>query len=160
MEKKIQYVAGFFFDEKLDNVWLIRKQKPDWQKDLLNGVGGKIEENEGPISAMVREFREEAGIYVYDWHKFCVIGDEDWEVTFFYSIAKNDFDFGRVKTMTDEIMIHIEAADVIYRKTISNLRWLIPMAIEHATKNLNYHVNYSPVNHSPHQQERGLNRKL
>lgn len=139
-----RYVAGFFFDPNLDNVWLIRKQKPDWQKDLLNGVGGKIEENEGPISAMVREFHEEAGMFIYDWKKFCVIEGNNWQVTFFYSIAQDDRHYNKVRTLTDEVLHSIEAADVIYRKTISNLRWLIPMAIDHATGNVAYRIEYMP----------------
>lgn len=60
MEKK--YVIAFLFDEDLKNVWLIEKQKPSWQKGLLNGIGGKTEPGETAIQAIVRELQEEAGI--------------------------------------------------------------------------------------------------
>jgi 8-oxo-dGTP diphosphatase len=53
------YVAGFLFDSKRENVVLIRKNKPEWQADKLNGVGGKIEDGEVPAAAMFREFTEE-----------------------------------------------------------------------------------------------------
>jgi 8-oxo-dGTP diphosphatase len=56
-----KYVLGFAFD-KSDNVILVRKQKPKWQKGLLNGVGGKIEIGETSSDAMFREFREETGL--------------------------------------------------------------------------------------------------
>jgi 8-oxo-dGTP diphosphatase len=54
------YVVGFAFDSR---GWfaMIEKQHPDWQKGLWNGIGGKIEKDEIPVDAMVREFHEEAG---------------------------------------------------------------------------------------------------
>jgi 8-oxo-dGTP pyrophosphatase MutT (NUDIX family) len=55
------YVVGFAFDQ-YDAVTLINKQKPAWQKDKWNGVGGKIEEGEDAAAAMAREFFEETGM--------------------------------------------------------------------------------------------------
>ena len=34
----------------------------EWQAGLLNGIGGKIEDGEAPIEALVREFAEETGV--------------------------------------------------------------------------------------------------
>jgi hypothetical protein len=34
-------VAGFLFRNNDTEVALIRKNKPDWQKGKLNGIGGK-----------------------------------------------------------------------------------------------------------------------
>ena len=51
-----EYVVGFMFSEE------ILKNKPDWQAGRLNGVGGKVEPNEYPDQAMVREFEEETGV--------------------------------------------------------------------------------------------------
>lgn len=56
----IEYVLGFAFYK--DKVILIKKNRPEFQKDKLNGIGGKIEKNEDAIGAMVREFKEETGI--------------------------------------------------------------------------------------------------
>ena len=58
----IYYVVGFLFNPDMTEVVLIKKNRPDWQKGLLNGVGGKIESGEDPITAMIREFKEETGI--------------------------------------------------------------------------------------------------
>jgi len=38
----IEMVVGFLFDNFSENVLLIKKNRPAWQKDRLNGVGGKI----------------------------------------------------------------------------------------------------------------------
>lgn len=51
-----RYVCGFLFHD--DNVLLVRKNRPDWQAGLLNGVGGKCEGHETPHFSMVREFQE------------------------------------------------------------------------------------------------------
>ncbi len=45
-----------------DNVLLIEKNRPEWQKGKFNLVGGKVEPGEKPIDAALREFHEEAGI--------------------------------------------------------------------------------------------------
>lgn len=57
---KTLYVLGFAFD-LYGAVAMIKKNKPEWMLGLWNGVGGKIELNEGPHEAMTREFREETG---------------------------------------------------------------------------------------------------
>lgn len=45
-----------------NNVLLIEKNRPEWQKGKFNLVGGKIEPGENPMDAALREFHEEAGI--------------------------------------------------------------------------------------------------
>ncbi len=62
----MDYVAGFYFSECGERVALIRKLKPEWQRGWLNGIGGKVEPGESPLSAMVREFEEEAGARIED----------------------------------------------------------------------------------------------
>lgn len=57
-----KYVVVFLFDKQFENVWLIEKQKPEWQKGCLNGIGGKIEEGEFPLQAAYRELEEESGV--------------------------------------------------------------------------------------------------
>lgn len=43
---------------------LVEKLKPEWQKNKLNLVGGKIEVGETPSQAAIRELKEESGITV------------------------------------------------------------------------------------------------
>lgn len=55
MKDPTHYVAGFMFNEDRTRVALIEKQKPDWQRGKLNGIGGKIEDDESPVEAMTSE---------------------------------------------------------------------------------------------------------
>lgn len=45
-----------------ENILLILKEKPDWQKGRLNLPGGKIQENESILDCAVRELKEETGL--------------------------------------------------------------------------------------------------
>lgn len=88
---KLDYVVGFAFSGHLDCVAMITKTKPEWQNGLLNGIGGKIEDGETPLQAMIREWDEECEILVdKDWKQFAVVaGRADngkiWRVVFFHT---------------------------------------------------------------------------
>lgn len=124
------YVCGFYFDntEMHRQVVLIWKNKPMWQKGKLNGVGGKIEDGEAPYDAMRREFKEECGIDHESWFPLVVLSDIEWRVYFFYAVGKVD-EFEYVQTMEDEEVAKIYVDRLDDFAHISNLRWLIPMAI-------------------------------
>jgi 8-oxo-dGTP diphosphatase len=66
-----KYVVGFLISGSL--VSLIKKNRPEWQKGKINGIGGKIEKGETPEQAMKREFYEEAGIRINKWKRFAVL---------------------------------------------------------------------------------------
>lgn len=118
------YVLGFLFSLDGKKVYLIRKQKPDWQKGRLNGIGGKIEPNESSFDAMVREFEEEGGVSIDSWKWFCTLGDDRrYEIRCYYAYShKIPF------TKTDE---EVTVCDTYNLPTdvIPNLNWLIPMAL-------------------------------
>ena len=132
------YVCGFTFSKDKRNVLLIKKNRPDWQKGLFNGLGGHIEKNETPSQAMVREFYEEAGYKTYSdsWIQFIKISDpsifHEWEVYFFFTFQEIEC----CRTMTDEEIKIIPVKDLYKYKTIQNLKWLIPMALDEDLKSL------------------------
>ena len=59
-----KYVLVFPYNgtPECNDVMLIRKAKPEWQKGRLNLVGGKVEPGESFFAAAEREFREETGL--------------------------------------------------------------------------------------------------
>lgn len=119
-----KYVLGFLFNKQGNMVWLIRKNKPEWQAGQLNGIGGKIEENETPGLAMQREFKEEAGLDIIDWKWYGTITDDNYfQVFCFYAYSDE-----MASTMTDEC-VGIYSSEFLPMNVIPNLRWLIPMAL-------------------------------
>lgn len=129
-KKLIEYVCGFYFDHKFKQVVLIWKNKPDWQKGKLNGIGGKIEKGELPITAMRREFYEETGILHNEWVDLITLTGEEWRVYFFCSIGKvNEFEYAETKEEEEVAKIEIERLLAWDFDHIPNLDWLIPMAM-------------------------------
>lgn len=129
----IRYVAGFAFNQREDEVMLILKQKPAWQAGKLNAIGGKIEQEESPLLAMIREFREETGLMVPDWRRFCILRgqsneNETWEVHFFITHLNTSIMAQATSMEREEVVIKfIESVGV--ENAIPNLPWLIQMAV-------------------------------
>lgn len=126
------YVVGFIMDPGYDKtVVLIKKNRPNWQKGKLNGIGGKFERDETPINAMIREGREEAGV-VCQRKEFChLTDDKTYKVYFFVSLDPTAVE--NAKTMTEEEIIKCEYYD-LPDNTLWNLRWLIPLALDISVK--------------------------
>lgn len=125
-----EYVVGFYFDRTFQQVVLIWKNKPDWQKGKLNGVGGKIEHGESPVDAMIREFNEETGVLHGDWTDLVVLSGTNWRVYFFCAIGEDDhFEYVESKEEEEVAKIEIERLLQWDFPHIANLDWLIPMAM-------------------------------
>lgn len=119
------WVVGFLFSGNLRRVVLIEKKRPEWQKGLLNGVGGKIELGETPRDAMRREFREETGVDIEEWREFCELRFKLGTVYFFAAVYNAD-----IKSVTDEKVDWYHTWEIPNLPTIPNSRWLVPMAID------------------------------
>lgn len=85
----MDYVLGFVFFK--NNVLLMLKQKPDWQKGLWNGIGGKIESNEPAIEAMRREAIEKIYIDYLDWKLMDTLYIDNVVLNVCFSISPNKF---------------------------------------------------------------------
>lgn len=126
-----RYVAGFMFDQEMQYVALIRKQKPEWQRGFLNGIGGHIEKTDSDaLAAMVREFEEETGLHTsrHQWSQYAEMNGTDWTVIFFAALG----DLNSVRTTSEET-VEIVDISAVYTKTrtmIENLPWLIALAID------------------------------
>lgn len=125
--KPQDYVCGFMFGLRSPRVVLIHKNRPPWQAGKLNGVGGKIEGDEEPKHAMVREFREEAGFHFEGWRLFCTIELSRGGRIYCYT-ASTDL-FGQAETRTDEEIETFHLGEISDLNTMPNVQWLIPMAL-------------------------------
>ena len=123
-----QYVAGFMFTNDCKNVILIRKKKPLWQEGKLNGVGGKIELNETPLNAMIREYHEEAGIMFDKWDNFLTVKYKSCIVYFFKGFS--DSCFYQSETKEIEIIEKISIDKFPSDEVIPNLNWIINLALD------------------------------
>src|SRR5262245_35983684 len=54
-----KYTLGFVFDSPREHILLVHKQRPEWQKGKINGIGGKYEPGESATTCIRRETREE-----------------------------------------------------------------------------------------------------
>ncbi len=112
--------SWFFYNDK--NVVLIEKKRPEWQKGLLNGVGGHVEKGEASEQVMRREFKEETSLDVGNWKLGVILSGKTFIVYFFYA----DGEIEKVCTTTDE-KIRIVEYTALPNKIIPNLKWLIPL---------------------------------
>jgi len=120
------FVCGFLFTPDRTKVLLIRKRRPTWQAGKLNGVGGKIEAfDESPLAAMVREFREEAGLLIPDWREVLTLTAPDWHTHFYRAFG----DVAAARAITDE-QLEVHPARALPPDTIPNLRWMIPLMLD------------------------------
>ena len=135
------YVVGFLFDDVMSKVTLIKKNRPEWQAGLLNGVGGKIEPTDiDSHHAMAREFKEETGVDILplEWRRFAILlNSPQWTLNVF--CAEDTIAQSQVKTVTDEEIVTLSVKEILeipYLRyvqpplaTIPNIPWLISMAI-------------------------------
>ena len=137
----MNYVLAFIYDQS-GNILLIRKNRPEALAGKLNGIGGKVEENELPIAAILREVKEETDLDI-DSNLLNYLGsfaNSIWSVpgkVYCYSMTIENFD--SVKQLTDETLrilpyknlesskidchalayIHMSAISEIHKKQIS-----------------------------------------
>ncbi len=120
------YTLGFVFNSELNEVLLIHKNRPEWQKGKINGPGGKVEPDEEPKACISREIREETGlsIPIHEWTAVGEMNHVEWNVQLFavsYKGKKYD-----VQSLTDE-KLEWFPTEKIPANVIPNLHWLIPL---------------------------------
>lgn len=127
------YSLGFAFNQDKTKLVLIKKTKPLWQNGLLNGVGGKVEPGELYINTMVREFEEETSVKTedYQWHQFAVMESDNLQMPCYTAIL-SEIQMKAIKTTTEEEIVIIDPNVIIVgiAKSVPNLKWLIPLALD------------------------------
>jgi len=122
------YVVGFFFDslEAPAKVALIRKNHPPWQQGLLNGIGGHVKNDETPLEAMRREFKEEAGCYCSEWEYALLLNAPGILLYVFRASGSVDL----LHSMTDELIEVCDLDGAWDVQCVTNLRWIIPLLLD------------------------------
>lgn len=137
------YTLGFAFSADRSRVVLIKKNRPAWQAGKLNGIGGKVEPGEDNATAMCREFAEECGVETTpsDWHYFTKIVGQMGAV---YCYRLFDDKALQAKSCSDEeIMIVDVSLDTIRKVAMSNLAWLIGIALDESQPIFFVEANYN-----------------
>jgi len=118
-----KYVLGFLFYQYYPVVYLIEKKRPEWQKEMFNGFGGKIEEGESPLEAIKREASEELSNsdtfhYMHCFTMICNFG-----VVWVYKVSTN---CDEVISLEDEQGSWFDVKS-LPEMSIPNIRWMIAM---------------------------------
>ena len=123
-----KYTVGFIFSSvNLNHVLLVHKQKPEWQKGRVNGVGGKVESGESPEECISRETKEETCLAIppKDWVLVGRIVQQAGDVAVFaaeYGGALADAKKG------DHEEVEWFPVASLPSTVIDNLKWMVPLA--------------------------------
>lgn len=131
-----EYVVGLSFTKNMQKICLIKKERPSRQEGYYNGIGGKIENDELPIDAMVREYLEETGVYLpkEEWDFLYFTEYENGNKVYFYRIFSDEI--LNAKTITDEEVVVADLLDVKHGdfKLVGDLEYYISLALSPATR--------------------------
>lgn len=119
-----EYSVGFLHDDS--RIVLIQKNRPDWQRYLLNGVGGHLEEGETGHDAMVREFEEETGVLVPKWEPFLTLEGTKSRIFCFAAYDTGHW-ISQVETKTDEQVFVRDLKSFNPLACVPNLEWIVPL---------------------------------
>lgn len=124
------YTLGFIFTPSLDRVLLVHKISPEWQAGKINGIGGKIEEGEDPLTCIVRETQEEAALITNPskWVYLGEMGSDTWRMHVFALIY--DGNINDAKSADKEKVEWFDPNALPPDVIISNLHWLVPLTID------------------------------
>lgn len=124
---KRKLVLAFIFDSSLQKVLLIHKNRPEWQKGKLNGIGGKLNPKERKEAGITREVHEETNLVISKWKYIGSLQNDKDLVYCFTTIYNNQLT--DALTTTDE-KIEWVAIDKLPLNVHPNLTWLIPLCID------------------------------
>lgn len=132
-----RYVVGFMFDPKMERVVFIKKTHgPESVIGKWNGVGGQIEDGEGPKDAMVREFKEETGLDTVKvmWEDVMDLEGPDFLICFYVTWNVR---IDQVRTMTDETVeiVHTNLIGRGYYEFAPSVQWLLWFLMDKSTYN-------------------------
>ena len=96
----MRVVVGIITDNK--EILLLKKNNPDWQKGLYNGIGGKVELNTTPLETIIKKCQEELGANISNWIELdSEITSSGIEIVYFLTTL-NENEIKKLQSQTDE----------------------------------------------------------
>ena len=96
----MNYVVGIVTDGS--KILLLRKNNPDWQKGLYNGVGGKVNLDVTPLEAIIRECQKEVGLEIPNWNQIETIPLQSGvDLTYFFAVIEEE-ELKKAQSLQDE----------------------------------------------------------
>ena len=96
----MRVVVGVITDNK--EILLLKKNNPDWQKGLYNGIGGKVELNTTPLETIIKKCQEELGVNISNWIELdSEISSSGIEIVYFLTTL-NEGEIKKLQSQTDE----------------------------------------------------------
>ncbi len=128
------YVVGFVFSKDFESVLLMHKNRPDWQKGLVNGLGGKVEEGESIHACVKREIYEECGLVTTEeqWIRSGKIYSPTMVVDFFGTT--HDGEMSDAVTKEDEEVEWFKVNNLPHN-LVENITWLIHITLDKLKNN-------------------------
>jgi|SaaInl4_135m_RNA_FD_contig_81_310136_length_3030_multi_3_in_0_out_0_5 8-oxo-dGTP pyrophosphatase MutT (NUDIX family) len=125
----INYCTGLMFNERIDRVVLIEKNRgPSHNIGRWNGVGGKVKPGEWANEAMQREFREEAGLDSPNWEHFATSYNDHHSLSWFRLFVPNP-EIYMVKTKESEHVAVCPFDTLDQRPLAVNLEVMMTLAL-------------------------------
>lgn len=145
---EVSYCLGFIFNEDETKVLMLKKNKPDWQLGMLNGIGGKRELFDGSMEgSMVRECTEETKIITTeeDWYFIGNMYSNKWMVNCFKSKQPTEKLEALDGMVVDEgTLMLVDVNSIISNKQmLPSCKYLIPLALQkdHVFFNVEYYTH-------------------
>lgn len=96
----MRVVVGIITDN--EEILLLKKNNPDWQKGLYNGIGGKVELNTTPLETIIKKCQEELGVNISNWIELdSEISSSGIEIVYFLTTL-NEGEIKNLQSQTDE----------------------------------------------------------
>ncbi|MFV7790593.1 NUDIX domain-containing protein [Aliarcobacter lanthieri] len=112
-------VLGIITDGK--KILLLRKNNPDWQRGLYNGIGGKVDIDSTPIDTIIKISKEEIGLDILNWNELeTIILANGVELTYLLSLVDEE-QIKKAKSLTDE-RLEIFNIDKLPRNIIKDFK--------------------------------------
>jgi len=133
------FSAGLLFSHLPHaQVALVRKDKHRHFMNRYNAIIDEVNENELPLDAMTRIFKEETGVEFAGWQEAIILECPHIVIHFYRGFCTTSL--WNIVAQKDEDIHFLTASRVFDLDVVSNLRWIIPLMLDDTIR-MPIHVN-------------------